>query len=198
MEHIKYSNLVKALLHCHSTVHSFYSDISIMSDFCEDLIQIQLFVDTYETHLNVFTDAGVNKKNLIKIRILNFDTMNGISHEEAITKHNSYINILPQDEFSTINYIELIPENIKLYVRGDDNCLIDKDCIDEQYFQMSTVKNLPPIENYYYIDSMYDHYNEYIPQGKGVIVRYNTDELFRTDEFRDFIAKKVWGLIALA
>lgn len=197
MDHIKYSNILKALLHCHRTVHSFYSDISVMHETELGLIQIQLFVDTYETHLDVFTEGGADKKNLIKMRVVNFDTMNGITWDEAL-KHNSYVNITPREEFSVINYIELNPEIIQLYRRVMDKEMIDKDCIDEQHFQFSTIKDIGPIEDYHYMSSMYDHYHEYVPQGKGVMIRFNTDEEFCNDEFRDFITTKVWGLIGLA
>ena len=198
MEHIKYSNLVKAILHCHMTVHSFYSDISVIYERTMELIQIQLFVDRYETHLDIFTGEGTKKMNLIKLRIVNFHVLNNITWEESVTKHNSYVNITPRGEFDVINYIELNPEVIQLYRRVMDKEVIDRDCIDEQHFQFSTVKDIGPIEDYHYMSGMYDHYHEFVPQGKGVMVRYNTDQNFCTDEFRDFVAKKVWGLIALA
>ena len=163
-----------------------------------ELIQIQLFVDRYETHLDIFTGEGTKKMNLIKLRIVNFHVLNNITWEESVTKHNSYVNITPRGEFDVINYIELNPEVIQLYRRVVDKEMIDRDCIDEQHFQFSTVKDIGPIEDYHYMSGMYDHYHEFVPQGKGVMVRYNTDNLYCTDEFRDFVAKKVWGLIALA
>src|SRR6478609_1090932 len=183
MEHIKYSNLVKAILHCHMTMHSFYSDISVIYERTMELIQIQLFVDRYETHLDIFTGEGTKKMNLIKLRIVNFHVLNNITWEESVTKHNSYVNITPRGEFDVINYIELNPEVIQLYRRVVDKEMIDRDCIDEQHFQFSTVKDIGPIEDYHYMSGMYDHYHEFVPQGKGVMVRYNTDNLYCTDEF---------------
>lgn len=196
MEHIKYSNIVKALVHCFSTVHSFYSDISVSNeDYTDSLIQIQLFVDHYETRLDVFTDD--KKLQLIKIRIVNFHMLNNISWEDSITKHNSTVNITPSSDFEVINYIELNPEVIQLYLNIMKKEMIDRNYIDEQHFQISTVKDIGPVEDYHYMSSMYDHYHEFVPQGKGVMVSYNTDKHFCTDDFRDFVAKKVWGLIAL-
>lgn len=197
MDHAKYSNILKALLHCHSTVHSFYSDVSVVYEDFEDLIQIQLFVDSYETHLNVFSGEGAHKLNLLKMRVVNFETLNMISWEEATTRY-SYVNMLMNNEFGVINYIELKPDVVVVQRRSPKTVEINKDCIDEQYFQYSTVDDIGPIEDYYYMANMYDYYHEFVPQGKEIMVRYNKNESFCTDDFRDFVAKKVWGIISLA
>lgn len=197
MDHIKYSNILKALLHCHRTVHSFYSDISVMHETVQGLIQIQLFVDTYETHLDVFTEGGTNKKNLIKMRVVNYDILNGINIIDALT-HNSHVNMSIPEDFSVLNYIQLNPEVVNLYMRNLDKVIINKNCIDEQHFQESTVKDIGPIENFYYMSNMYDYFSEFVPQCKGVMIRFNNDEEFCNDEFREFVAQKVWGLIGLA
>lgn len=168
-----------------------------MHETISGLIQIQLFVDTYETHLDVFTEGGTNKKNLIKMRVVNYDVLNGISYEGSL-KVNSHINITKPNEFSVLNCIQLNPDVVHLYMRDLEKVIINKDCIDEQHFQESTVRDIGPVEDYHYMASMYDHLTEFVPQGKGIMIRFNNDIDFCNDEFRDFVAKKVWGLIGLA
>lgn len=200
MDHIKYSNIAKALVHCHNNVHSFYSDISTVFERQMMLIRFQLYVDDYETNLSVTTDSSNNnntKIDILKMRLVRFHKMTGQTWDETI-KLSSYCNTFGWDgEKPKINYIELDPNNINLYKQKKDMPHVNINNIEEQHFQESTVQDIGEIEQYYYMRDMYCHYHEFIPKGIGFMCRYDNDERWDNDEFREFVAKKVWGIIAL-
>lgn len=199
MQHEKYINIVKALIHCHNTVDSFYSEISVYHDSYGGLIKINLFKDLYETYVEVCEDSGLDtRKDIMRIKIANNYLIHGKEYEDTLLE-DSWCNTAGWgSEKHRMNLIQLNPEVVNLYIRTTDKNLIHIDSIEEEHFQLSTISDVDPIEQYYYMRDMYNLYSDFLPRGYGLVQRYSTYEQYCNDEFRDFITKKVWGLIALA
>ncbi|AZU98016.1 hypothetical protein SEPL_351 [Salmonella phage SE_PL] len=197
MDQQKYTSILMALLHLlkkHDEMNTYFdSEISFMHN--SECITVQLNCDEYATAMSVKFDS----KNLIRIRLVNWCRLHNSTESEALDDFSN-INMSSREssDSSSLNCITLNPEKIKLYIQGFKNHLVDYNNIESEHFQISTIEDIPDLEQYQYMRKMYDFYSSLLPQFVGLNIQYIKDEKYNNCDFIDFITKKIWGLIALS
>ena len=205
----KYSNLVKAVLHIHKKQPSFDANIVMQyphkSDDPDlnienDMFRFSIFCDEYETalHINVDRDEPGSSKNIIRLRIVDYCNLNNFKPEETF-KEDSFCNtsLLHGDE-PCMNCIVLNQEKVMLFERSTNRQPININDIESEHFQYSTIKEIPSLEDYYYMRDAYNHFSNFLPQGAGLMIRIKADLKYNNDQFREWAIQKAWGMINLS
>lgn len=203
MDHKQFTNITKAMLHCYNTVQSFYSEISIIYPHYSGLYYINIYRDTYDAILEIYMDSSSSESNkVLKIKLTDFVATMGKPQDVTYAEDSfCYTNTWFKNN-NDLGVITLNPDSIKVYHRAFNAPTLYIENLEEQHFQESTVRDIFPIEQFYYMRDMYAHFSTFIPRGVGVHIRYtesveNKDFVLDND-FIEFMTQKVWGIIALA
>lgn len=189
MDFKSYTNALKALIHIHKSTDSFGT--ALQTTWNDFPLTFNVSVDDRQAFLNITYTIKIETK-VFQMRLFNM-------HEDSKIDESYCCATL--ESSPVINYVELDPTNIILYNRGtppSNRLIYNINTLEEEHFQNSTVNIDNNLEFYLYLKEMYFHYNEFMPTMVGFSMRYNpSDELFCTDEFREFATKKLWGIAAL-
>lgn len=190
MDYKLYTNTLKALLHLRKKSNLYDASISISYNL--DIVDISLHSNENE----VILDVRIEDDNILKIKVCDWKKSN------APWGDDRFYSFCNGDGFNSdspgLNYVELNPNEIMLYCRDfKSDVKINIDNLECEHFQYSTIDKIHDISFYEQLRDMYWYYNEFVPSGNGVAIRYYTNEKYFNDNFRDFITTKVWGLISL-
>jgi len=195
MEYQNYTNLLKSVLHLDKIENSFFGEISFQWDKFHLPIEMTIYKDKGDVELTTKIDKDNNHcPKLIQIRLYKLDPD---VTEASFCRATSYTNL----DLQTLNYAEYNSDKIHLsgLALTDRNFHLNYDSYESEHFQYSTIEEIRDIEFYHNLHHLYGHFNTIMPQYKGLSIQYNQDYTdFLTEEFREFITQKAWGLISLA
>lgn len=123
-----------------------------------------------------------------------------LSTDEKLRYGDSFCAGASSDYGAVLNYKQSESDSVIVYDSTNHQEKFNISTLEEEYFQLSTVKQLKDIEFYQYLKNTYYYYENFIPPYSYLTVFYRNavEEEFKSEPFLELITTKLWGILALA